>query len=450
MTIITYELEGDSLDKHYHSVRLIPEKCIGCTDCIKRCPTEAIRVRDGKAVIKNERCIDCGMCIRVCRNFAKKATTQTISEIHNYKYTVAIPAPSLYGQFKKITDVNAILTALKRLGFDDVFEVSRAAEMVTERTKKLMREQDLKKPVISGACPVIIRLISMRFPSLLDNILPIISPMEAAAAAAKNCMEKTGLPRKDIGVFFISPCAAKSTYIENPLGIEKSEVDGVISIQDIYMPLRNAISRLDRIEPLSQSSYMGMNWAVSGGESQNLELENAISVDGMDNVIKVLEQVENGIINDVDFIEALACMGGCIGGPLTVINAYVAKNLMNRTEIAIREMPGDKKREIEVDEAEIAFDFTKDIETVSVMRLDDDMGTAIQKLEQIEDIYDRLPLIDCGSCGAPNCRALAEDIVSGDANIEDCVFMLRKKVKELAEMMVDLSAKLPQTLNIKE
>lgn len=438
------------MEKYYHSVELIPEKCIGCTDCIKRCPTEAIRVRNGKAIIINERCIDCGMCIRVCQNFAKRATTQSIKEIEKYKYTVAIPAPSLYGQFKKITDVNAILTALKQLGFNDVFEVSCAAEMVTEQTKKMLDTQELKRPIISSACPVIIRLISMRFPSLLDNILPIISPMEVAAVAAKNCMEKTGLPRNDIGVFFISPCAAKSTYIMNPLGVEKSEVDGVISIQDIYMPLRNAISRLDRIEPLSQSSHRGMNWAVTGGESKNIELENAISVDGLDNVIKVLEQVENGIINDVDFIEALACMGGCVGGPLTVINGYVAKNLMKRTEKAVREMTEDKKRKIEVDEKQINFDFTKNIETVSVMKLDEDMGTAIQKLEQIGSIYNQLPLIDCGSCGAPTCRALAEDIVRGDANIEDCVFMLRKKVKDLAEMMVDLSSKLPQTLNIKE
>ncbi len=124
-----------------HSVTLDKERCIGCTDCIKRCPTEAIRVRNSKAEIMDERCIDCGMCIRVCKSNAKQATTDPLDKINRYRYKVAIPAPTIYTQFKKKRDPNILLTALKRLGFDEVFEVAKAAEIVTEYSKEVMEKE---------------------------------------------------------------------------------------------------------------------------------------------------------------------------------------------------------------------------------------------------------------------------------------------------------------------
>ncbi|MDR2904246.1 MAG: 4Fe-4S binding protein [Clostridiales bacterium] len=435
------------MKEYHHSVRLVEDKCIGCTDCIKRCPTEAIRVRDGKARIINELCIDCGVCIKVCQSRAKKATTDPLETIKKYKYRIALPAPTLYGQFKNLYDVNVILSALKKIGFDDVFEVSGAAEMATEKTKELIKNNALKKPIISSACPVIIRLIGMRFPSLIDNILPVISPVEAAALLARVHYAKKGIADEDLGIFFISPCAAKATYVFNPLGVKESAISGVIAIPDIYMPLRNAISNLAEIEPLSHSSEKGMDWALTGGESKSVQIENAIAVDGLENVINVLEEIENGQINDVDFIEALACNGGCVGGPLTIINSFIAKNNITRTEKCTKALSPDKKRQIDFTPDQISFGFNKAIEQVGVMKLSENMSEAIRKLEKIEEIYKKLPMIDCGSCGAPTCRALAEDVVKGSANVEDCIFMLRQKVHDLAEMMVDLSAKLPQTIS---
>ena len=102
----------------FHSVTLDRDKCKGCINCIKRCPTEAIRVRNGKAKIISERCIDCGECIRVCPHHAKKAIYDPLSVIDNYEYTIALPAPSFYGQFNNLDDVDIVLSALLDLGFD--------------------------------------------------------------------------------------------------------------------------------------------------------------------------------------------------------------------------------------------------------------------------------------------------------------------------------------------
>ena len=148
-----------------HSVMLDTEKCKGCTSCIKHCPTEAIRVRDGHARIENKRCIDCGECIRVCQYKAKKAIYDRFEDFADYKYRIALPAPALYGQFEEVNDLDAVLSALIECGFDEVFEVARAAEIASEYTRKFLEERDdFQRPVLSSACPVIVRLISIRYP----------------------------------------------------------------------------------------------------------------------------------------------------------------------------------------------------------------------------------------------------------------------------------------------
>ena len=142
------------MNQFFHSVTLDRDKCMGCTNCIKRCPTEAIRVRGGKARIISERCIDCGECIRVCPHHAKKAKSDSLDMIQKFQYKIALPAPTLYGQFNNLDDIDIVLSGLKDIGFDEVFEVSRSAELVSEVTRRLMQEGKLEKPVISSACPL--------------------------------------------------------------------------------------------------------------------------------------------------------------------------------------------------------------------------------------------------------------------------------------------------------
>ena len=200
-----------------HSVTLDVSRCKGCTNCIKRCPTEAIRVRGGHATIKEDRCIDCGECIRLCPYQAKKAIFDSFDDFSHYKYKIALPAPALYGQFEELEDVDEILTALLECGFDAVFEVSRAAEIVTEYTRRYLKREGLTKPVISSACPAIVRLINLRFSYLSDNLLPIMPPIEyAARLARKEAMrDNPELDDSDICVLFISPCPAKVSYVKS-------------------------------------------------------------------------------------------------------------------------------------------------------------------------------------------------------------------------------------------
>ena len=195
------------MDKFYHSVRLDPNLCKGCINCIKRCPTEAIRVRNKKAQINSKFCIDCGECIRVCPHHAKYAIYDKADAMRQYEYTVALPPPSLYSQFNNLDDVNIVLNALLLMGFDDVFEVSAAAELVSESTRAYLADHKDQLPMISTACPSVVRLIRVRFPNLIPHMLPLNPPIEIAAMlAAQKAMEKPGFPGRK-SAFSLSPHA---------------------------------------------------------------------------------------------------------------------------------------------------------------------------------------------------------------------------------------------------
>ncbi len=420
------------MNKYFHSVELEADLCCGCTNCLKRCPTEAIRVHGGKAKILSERCIDCGECIRICPHHAKKAHTSTLEEIQGYKYKVAIPAPALFGQFNRLDNVDIVLTGLKKIGFDDVFEVSRGAELVSEATRKLIKENKLNKPIISSACPAVVRLIKTRFPELCDNVMPLKAPMEVTARIARReAMKKTGLSSEEIGVFFITPCPAKVTEIHSPNYSESSAVDGAIAISKIYPELTLAMDHLTEVESISQSGLIGIGWATSGGEAAAMLGDKYLAADGIENVIRVLEELEDEHIRDVEFIELNACSGGCVGGVLTVENPYVARarisTLRKYLPVSMNHLEEDQISKM-MWENELEYD-------ADIYRLDEDIVKAMSMMSEMEGILAGLPGLDCGSCGAPTCRAMAEDMVRGKAKESDCIHRLKAKIQNVYDQL---------------
>ncbi len=425
------------MDKFYHSVRLDESLCKGCINCIKRCPTEAIRVRGGKASINNKFCIDCGECIRVCPHHAKLATYDKLDVMKKYKYTVALPAPSLYSQFNNLDDVNIVLNALLLMGFDDVFEVSAAAELVSEATRQYISEHEEQLPLISTACPSVVRLIRVRFPNLIPHLLPINPPVEVAAVlAVRKAMEDTGLPREEIGIMFISPCPSKVTYVKSPLGTEKSEIDQVLAIKDVYPKLLACMKTVvgEDYPVIGTSGKIGISWGHSGGEASGLFTENYLAADGIENVIRVLEDMEDQKFTNLRFVELNACNGGCVGGVLTVENPYVAEVKLKRLR---KYMPVARSHMHESEENVIRW--TTGVQYEPVFRLGNNMMESFSRLNQVERLMKKFPGLDCGSCGAPTCKALAEDIVRGDANETDCVYYLRENLHKLSEEVAVLA-----------
>ncbi len=368
----------------------------------------------------------------MCPYQAKKAITDSFDKFNDYNYKIALPAPTLYGQFDRLGDVDYIVSGLYGLGFDKVFEVARAAELISDLTRRYMKQPGLKKPIISSACPAIVRLISIRFPALLENVLPILPPVELAARMAKEEAKRKNpnLRDEDICAVFISPCPAKMSYSKNPLGIDKSAIDGVVSIRDIYFMLVSEMKKIDTPTRYSETGIIGISWAGSGGESSAILNDRYLAADGIENVIHVLDEIEKENITGLDFVELNACPGGCVGGTLNVENAYIAKT---RLQILRRYLPVSLNTSHFSDDSSIPEDMRWNAEVcpLSVMSLDTNRAEAIKKMAQLQDIRKALCDLDCGSCGAPTCQALAEDIVNNEATIDDCIIILKKKLQKL-------------------
>ena len=429
------------MNDYKHSVSLDIEKCKGCTHCLKRCPTEAIRIRDGHAVINSTLCVDCGECIRICPYKAKKATFDNLEDIDSTKYRIALPAPSLYGQFENLDDVDYILQGLLDIGFDDVFEVAQAAELITEYTRRYMKNKDVKKPVINSACPVIVRLISMRFPFLCDHVIPIMPPIELAGQMAREqaLKKNPSLKPEDIATVFISPCPAKASYVKNGLLGGPSNVDYVVSMSDVYFKLIGQMSK-EKVPAISSKSGMiGMSWPSTSGESSALLNDRYLAADGIENVIRVLDEIETGRFPMLEFVELNACNGGCVGGVATVENPYIARvrlqALRRYLPVSQNRLPNEQPGDIDYLPDDVMVGTALEYKPVS--KLDDDMSTAMQKMSAIEEITEALPALDCGSCGAPTCRAFAEDVVMGECSIDECIVRMRERCRSLLEKQDD-------------
>lgn len=425
------------MNKFFHSVYLDPNLCKGCINCIKRCPTQAIRVRNGKARITSQFCIDCGECVRTCSHHAKKIRSDSLDILEKYTYTVALPSPEFYAQFNHLYDINILLTALIYLGFDDVFEVSAAAEFISSAARKYVSEHKEHWPYINTGCPSIVRLIRVSYPNLIEHLLPLNLPAETAASLARRrAIEKTGLSPEQIGIIFISPCPSKVTHVKSPLGKDHSEIDGILAAKDIYpLLLPHMLEAESAPMSLSMSGSTGIGWGFSGGEAAGLMTDNYLVADGIENVIRVLDDLEDEKFSTLQFIELHACSGGCVGGVLNVENPYVAKVKLKNLS---KSMPlyGNHGTIIATD-ADLYWN-TK-VEYEPVFRLGSNMLESITKMKQIDELCQEFPGLDCGSCGAPTCRALAEDIVRGKTEKNDCVHILREHIHMLQDTYTRLA-----------
>ncbi len=482
----------------FHSVRLHEEKCKGCTVCVTGCPVEAIRVRNGKAHILEERCIDCGECIRRCPNKAKFALSEELSILQNFDKTAALITPSIYSQFDLHYTVKQIHAAIKSLGFTEVYDVAEDAMKVSKATAYLIdHEQNLPHPLISSSCPTVIKLIQVRFPSLIDNILPLLPPVEVTALRARASLESMINTTEKIGVFLISPCPAKITVARSPVGYKVTAMNGGISFGKLYLPILEQLKKYHEnqedvvkdeaslmkiwtqkekseknishkvvieniIEQKKNKSIApaGIAWGRESGEAEYIAsfLKNPdkfswITTCGIAQIIETLEAIEDGQLSTYDFAEIEACAGGCLGGPLCV------KPVSEGTAILRDRLRITKKNEnlqslvsAEKSWTENSFSrqalIAKQVNTMTaaevdslkmdsticsrpLRRLSSNFSEARKMMEEIESIVNLLPGTDCGSCGAPNCRAFAEDIVRKKAKIEDCIVILKEKYENL-------------------
>lgn len=333
------------------------EKCIECGKCRSVCPFEAISdvkrpcitsckvkalkidTNTKKAMIDEHECINCGACVSRCPFGAitdKSHIVEIIDMIeksdHNKKYKVyCIVAPAISAQYPD-AEIDSIVTAIKKLGFYHVTEAALGADVVADYESKLLeKELKHKKFVTSSCCPAFVSYIKTKYPELVDNISTSVSPMIATARLIKDT-------DPNAKIVFIGPCVAKKA--EASYDNLKDDIQYVMSFEELVAFL-DAYD-IDPVEcegsPLDNASYYGRIFARSGGVTeaiknsiaeQNLDLElKPVICNGLEECDKALKLAKLGKLNG-NFIEGMACIGGCVNGPVSLYRKTNGTNVIN-------------------------------------------------------------------------------------------------------------------------
>ncbi|HYX07055.1 MAG TPA: [Fe-Fe] hydrogenase large subunit C-terminal domain-containing protein [Bacteroidales bacterium] len=413
----------------HHALKVQEETCIGCANCMGVCPTEAIRVKHGKARIYNNKCIDCGQCYRVCPVSAIYVEEDDFSNIFSFSCRVALMPAVLTGQFPEEIKIETIYQTLYDLGFTHVYEIENCVDLLSDELNRYLDDHREQHPQISAFCPAVVRLIQVNFPSLVENLVLLKPPLDIAAEYYRKKLLNEGFREEEIGLFYVTPCAAKIAAVKSPVGETQSPFNGVINMNSVYNRLYKRIKKgktgNHKIADHSQLTDREMLWSLTHGEASATG-KRSLAIDGIHNVIEFLEKIESGEIKGIDFLEMRACDESCAGGILTSGNKFLTvERLRNRAATSRKSSDAvPSARDIDNYRNYLIRHIQLDkVDPRSSVQLDQDLSVAMGKMKKQRHIMCFLPGFDCGGCGAPTCQALAEDVVQGDANISHCVFL---------------------------
>ena len=414
-------------------IQIDEELCNGCVLCMKACPTKAIRVRDNRVACIQGVCIDCLECVRVCPRGAVKPIFVQSDEIEKDIFSIVSSSAVLYSQFGGDVMPNDILLALRRMGFNLVYDQGYTNEIFNVAVELHIKESRKKPgtpwPLISPICPVVVRLIAYRFPSLLKHIPPFLTPSEIVAREVKKRLSaKYGYKQKDITVYHITPCAAKMISMREPVLQTSSYLDRAIGIGHIYNTLKKNLHELTEDKVLHHSGGVGIGWGMTGGEIAGINAD-CIAVSGLSETIRYLEKIEMGLLHETDYVEFRICTEGCLGGPFAVADKYQAKHYLQRL---VRMFGVEKRVKYEYVKGlyESGWFFT-DQKAMPLAETSPTLSVTenIERQKRIDETLRLLPRKECGACGSPDCRTFAEDVMQGSVSLESCVFLSHEKDK---------------------
>lgn len=414
-----------------HAICIHSDTCIGCSHCMKVCPTEAIRIRNGNASIRPERCIDCGECFRVCPARAIRVNNDGLSITEDQKYRIALVPAVFIGQFSSEYTASQLLDAVKAIGFDEVFEVEQTIDFIKQEYELLSQDKAYARPLISSFCPAIVRLIQVKYPSLTSQIIRLKAPHDIAALYLRKKKAEQGIPEESLSIEYITPCAAKIVAAKAPEGELNSPIDKVINMQTVYNKVAQIIFGNKQEQKSKQVANMtpdSVSWSCSGTEKKYVE-GRCLAIDGIENVIEFLEKIESGQIADIDFLEMRVCDQGCAGGILCPGNRFLTierlEQRQKKLSVLFRKENAYQNPLLDYSTYLSSISGTNSILPRNEMALDKTVSSALLKMERINRLLSYLPGFDCGACGAPTCKSLAEDIVKDNAQISHCVFVQR-------------------------
>lgn len=394
--------------------------CKNCYKCIRHCPVKAIRFSGNQAHIIGDECILCGHCFVVCPQNAKEIVNEIEKVrvlLQSYPVYVSL-APSFIANYEGV-GINAMRTALKKLGFADVEETALGATVVKNEYDRLLREEK-RDIVISSCCHSVNLLIQKYFPKELPYLADVLSPMQAHCADLK---------RRHPGAktVFIGPCVAKKDEAAHYDGI----VDAVLTYEELTEWLNHEGVVLEK-EMDSQQESRARFFPTTGGILKTMNLDapgyRYMAIDGIENCISALKDIENGNIHHA-FIEMSSCVGSCVGGP--VMEKYHPSPV--REYIAVAEYAGDKDFVVEQPDSNDLRKHFSLIERENKMPSEHEINAALRQMGKMS----KRDELNCGSCGYNTCREKAIAICQGKAEASMCLPYLQKKAEGFSDRIVN-------------
>ena len=395
--------------------------CKNCYKCIRHCPVKAIRFSGNQAHIIGNECILCGQCFVVCPQNAKEIVDETEKVkvlLQTGDPVVVSLAPSFIANYEGV-GIEAMRDTLKKLGFYDAEETAVGATVVKSEYERMLKEE-VRDIVISSCCHSVNLLIQKHFPSCIEYLADVISPMQAHAKDIKSRIPSAK-------VVFIGPCVAKKDEAEYYDGI----VDAVLTFEELSRWLNE-----EGIIPEKQTDTNERSRArffpVTGGVLKTME-QNApdytyIAIDGVENCMAALKDIESGKLHKC-FIEMSACTDSCVGGPV-MEKFHRTSNL--KDYIAVSEYAGDKDFEVEQPKAiELKKSFAK-IQKKAVMPSELEINQILRQMGKFKPAHE----LNCGSCGYDTCREKAIAVIQGKAEISMCLPYLKDKAESFSDTIV--------------
>ncbi|MCL5733975.1 MAG: hypothetical protein M1274_00050 [Actinobacteria bacterium] len=367
-----------------------------------------MRIRNHAPVILEPLCIDCGACIAACRSGSLmiRNDISAVEDLGRIEETVLAIPPAFLADCGAKYPPGRVLAALKSFGFAKVISLAPYENALRESAIRLARRKGAPRPLITPVCPAVVNLIELRFPSLIPFLAPFDSPIEALQAG-----------HADRPIVYVVSCPSQRSALiaqEVSAGI----LPGRETITEYVTPalLRQAVmERLARTPHRGRKVRTAALEALPGEDSRRAKSRSAaLAVTGVNHVMAVLEDLENGLLDDLPVLEPYACEGGCFGSPFYREDFHISTR---RWEESCR--PADQP---EVPPA--AMQRRLPYNARPGIRLDADMAVAIEKLGRLQKILETLPGKDCGACGTPSCLALAEDAVLERATTDDCPYLI--------------------------
>ncbi len=395
--------------------------CKNCYKCIRYCPVKAIRFSGNQAHIIGNECILCGHCFVVCPQNAKEivdGTEKVRVLLQSGDPIIVSLAPSFIANYEGV-GIESMRRGLKKLGFYDVEETAIGATIVKTEYERMLREED-RDVLISSCCHSINLLIQKYFPSLLEYLADTMSPMQAHCADIKKRIPNAK-------TVFIGPCVAKKDEAEYYEGL----VDAVLTFEELTKMLKAENIELEKeIEPKpeSRARFFPTTGGILKTMAQNAPGYSYLALDGVDNCIAALKDIENGKVHKC-FIEMSACIGSCIGGP--VMEKYHSSSPV-KDYMAVANFAGERDFEVaQPTPMELRKHMTM-IEHRLAQPTENEIMTVLRQMGKFKPSDE----LNCGSCGYNSCREKAIAIIQGKAEISMCLPYLKDKAESFSDTIV--------------